>query len=235
MKVRRISLLPASALLVPLLAGGTSSAEPVLPATPFHVRKTSTNLEVSINDGTFALVGDRLVILSRDHRLVSTLPLSFRLNDYLFPVTAKIDGDTATITPSLDVAQALYRPVSSPANQQAAQDHLNADLAAGAGIGLVVGTAIGAVGGCLLGAGIGAVLGGLATVLGTSIIGLGGLGVVLIPANSIVGCVGGKLTGILGAVAGAALDTSRGAIYFFTTTPPPPAPIAGPGTDAGAN
>ncbi|MEU0543213.1 hypothetical protein [Nocardia sp. NPDC005978] len=230
MKLRHVPLLFVPALVFPLLASGTGGAEPVLPATPFHVHRTASSLEVAIDDGTFAMDGNHLVILSGDGRVLSTLPLSFRLADFLFPISVKIDGGTAVITPSLDVAQAFYRPVTGPVDQGAAQDRLNGELAAGAGIGLLVGTTTGAVGGCLLGGGIGAILGGLSTVLGTAIIGLGGLGVVLIPVGAIVGCGGGALTGgIIGGAAGAALGAGGGAIYFYTTPPPPPAPEPGPG------
>ncbi|MGV9410842.1 hypothetical protein ACWDOP_13070 [Nocardia sp. NPDC003693] len=236
MKLRRAPLIFVPALLLALLVSGTGHAEPVLPARPFHVHKTGSSLEVAIDNGTFAMNGDLLAILSGDGRVLATLPLRFRLADFLFPISVKIDGGTAVITPSLDVSQALYRPVSEPIDQRAAQDRLNGDLIAGAGIGLLVGTTTGTVGGCLLGGGIGAILGGLSTVLGTAIVGLGGLGVVLVPARAIVGCGGGALTGgVIAAAAGAALSAGGGAIYFYTVPPPPSAPDHGPGEIATGN
>ncbi|MEU6559364.1 hypothetical protein [Nocardia nova] len=172
--------------------------------------------------------------ISTDHGVLTIRPetggpvlagaeLSFRVDDFVFPISADIHGNRAVLTPRFDLQHAAYRPVALPYEnqapwkneydrEQAAWSRLSSTILTGATIGTLVGGLGGAAVGCLLGGIAGA------TVAAAAIIGLfGGF----LPAAAI-GCLGGVVAvGAVGTAAGQLLVTApiaiMAAVQYFTT------------------
>ncbi|MFE7798279.1 hypothetical protein [Nocardia sp. NPDC057440] len=184
-----------------------------------------TEAAMSAQDGLFT-------IRAPDQTLLAGAELSFRIDDFVFPIDARIEGRTATLTPRLDPDHAVYTPVALPFDdtadfrtpyqrEQAAWNRMITTIATGT----MVGTMAGSIGGAAVGCVLGAVAGG--TVAAATIVGLFGA---FLPAAAI-GCLGGVLAvGALGAVAGQLLVSAPIAIlaaiqYITTITAPMPDPV----------
>ncbi|TDP32282.1 hypothetical protein DFR75_10667 [Nocardia ignorata] len=144
------------------------------------------------------------------------------------PSAAEISGNTATLTPQLDPAKAVYKPVALPYEdkapwkseyelEQAAWSRLTSTISMGATIGTLVGGLGGAAAGCIAGAALGLVATGALLTL----FGLGPLS----------GCVAGAAAvGFLGVIAGQLFVTGpvavAAAIQYFTTINQPFTPPA---------
>ncbi|MEU4316040.1 hypothetical protein [Nocardia sp. NPDC024068] len=223
-----------SALLIAALgiATGSAHAEPV--TTPdrvgFTAQAVGNQSVITVDSGTMAADNGVFTISAPDGTVLAGTPLTFRLDDFELPIAADISGDTATLTPVLDPARAVYRPVALPYEESApwkspydrevaAFTRLKDTIATGASIGTLVGG--------LGGAGLGCVLGGIAgaTVAAATIVGLFGP---FVPA-AVIGCLGGVIAiGALGTVAGQLLVTAPVAIgaaiqYLSTVNSPFPA------------
>jgi hypothetical protein len=162
-------------------------------------------------------------IKAADGTTVAGTELSFRVDDFVFPIAADIAGRSATLTPQFDVAHAVYQPVALPYEdtapwktsydrEQAAWSRLRDTVTMGATIGTLVGGLSGGAVGCVLGGIAGA------TVAAASIVGLFGA---FVPA-AVIGCLGGVIAvGALGTLAGQLLVTAPvavlAAIQYFTT------------------
>ncbi|MFE3759102.1 hypothetical protein ACFXO9_32770 [Nocardia tengchongensis] len=220
-----------SALLIGALAVSavTATAAPA-PANP-NVGYTATlgDTAAVLTTDAGALTADNgvLTIANATGKALASAVLSFRVDDFVFPITADISGRTATLTPRFDLEHAAYSPVSLPfenqapwrseyEREQAAWGRLVSTITAGAAIGSTVGVLSGAAVGCV-GGGIAG-----ATVASAAIIGLfGGF----LPAAAI-GCIGGVLAvGALGTIAGQLLITApiilMAAVQYFTTISQP--------------
>ncbi|MEU1210642.1 hypothetical protein [Nocardia sp. NPDC005825] len=175
---------------------------------------------LSADDGVFRIKADNGADLAGTQ-------LSFRVDDFVFPIAAEISGRAATLTPQFDMAHAVYQPVALPYEDKAPwKNEYDRELAAWSRLAstLTAGATIGAVTGSLGGAAVGCVLGGIAgaTVAAASIVGLFGP---FIPAAA-VGCLGGMVAvGALGTIAGQLFVTAPIAIlavaqYFLTVNQP---------------
>ena len=161
--------------------------------------------------------------------LLGGAELSFRIDDFVFPIDAEIRDRTATLTPRLDLAHAVYQPVALPfedtapfktpyEREQAAWARMTSTI----GVGVSIGALVGGIGGAT----VGCVLGGIAgaTVAAATIVGMFGP---FIPAAA-VGCLGGVAAiGAIGAVAGqllvaAPIAVAAAAQYFATINAPMP-------------
>lgn len=200
------------------------------PAVNFTARVTETGAVISTDAGSMTVADGVFTIRSGDGTTLAGTELSFRVDDFIFPIAAQIDGRTATLTPQLDLTRAIYRPVALPYEdqapwktqydrEQAAWNRMTSTILMGATVGTTVGGLSGAAVGCVLGGIVGA------TVASATIIGLFGP---FVPA-AIVGCLGGIIAvGALGTVAGQLLVTAPVAImaavqYFTTINSPLPA------------
>lgn len=214
------------------IASGAAQAAPASePAAVGFTAEVVENRAVVTTDSGSMVVDDGILeIEAADGTVVAGAPLTFRIDDFEFPITAEISGHTATLTPQLDPAQAVYRPVALPHQdtapwktpydrEVAAFTRLKDTIATGAAVGTLVGG--------LGGAGLGCVLGGIAgaTVAAATIVGLFGP---FVPA-AVVGCLGGIIAvGALGTVAGQLLITAPvtiGAIIQYVTTINEPFPV----------
>ncbi|WP_433712996.1 hypothetical protein ACQP2U_01345 [Nocardia sp. CA-084685] len=225
-----------SALLIAAMGvtAGTVNAAPAESADApvnFTANATDTQSIISIDSGSLVVEDNALKIKAANGTTVAGTPLTFRVDDFEFPIAADIADHTATLTPQLDMAKATYKPVALPFEDKAPwKSEYDRETAAfnrlkdTIGMGATIGTLVGGLGG----GAIGCVLGGIAgaTVASATIVGLFGA---FIPAAAI-GCLGGIIAiGALGTLAGQILITAPVAIgaaiqYFSTINAPFNAP-----------
>lgn len=220
----------SSAVLLATLGTVSAQADPP-EVLGYRAQATATATHIAIDSGTITVRDGVLAIESDDGVTVAGTELSFRVDDFTFPVDARVDGRSATLTPLFDLEHATYSPVALPFDgqapwkneyerEQAAWTRMTTTIALGGSLGTLVGGLGGAAVGCVLGGIAGA------TVAAASIAGLFGP---FIPAAA-VGCLGGILAvGALGTLAGQILVTAPVAVmaavqYFTTITSPVPAP-----------
>ncbi|MFI9505693.1 hypothetical protein [Nocardia sp. NPDC052566] len=186
---------------------------------------------IDITGGAIRSHDGVLTIEALDHTVLAGAELSFRVDDFVFPIDAEVHDRTAKLTPRFDLDHAVYSPVALPFEDSAdfkspyqrerdAWARMTSTIATGAVLGTVVGGLGGAAVGCVLG---GITGGGLAA---ATLVGIFGP---FLPAAAI-GCLAGiAAVGAIGAVAGQLLVTAPVAIlaaiqYFATITAPLPAP-----------
>ncbi|MEV0355970.1 hypothetical protein AB0H71_07890 [Nocardia sp. NPDC050697] len=225
-----------SALLIAALGvtAGTVNAAPAeapADAVNFTAHATETATFISTDSGKLVAEDGVFKVVAADGTVLAGTPLSFRLDEFEFPIAAEISGNDATLTPQLDLEKAVYKPVALPYEDKAPwKNEYDRELAAfnrlkdTISVGATVGTLVGG----LSGGALGCVLGGIAgaTVASATIVGLFGP---FIPAAAI-GCIGGILAiGALGTLAGQILITAPVAIgaaiqYWSTLNQPFVAP-----------
>jgi len=225
-----------SALLIAAMGitAGTVNAAPADSAEApinFTANATDTQSIISIDSGSLVIEDNALEIKAANGTTVAGTPLTFRVDDFEFPIAADIADHTATLTPQLDVAKATYKPVALPYEdkapwkteydrEQAAWNRLTSTISMGA----TIGTLVGGLGGGALGCVLGGIAG--ATVAAATIVGLFGA---FLPAAAI-GCIGGIIAvGAIGTLAAQIFVTAPVAIgaaiqYFTTINQPPVAP-----------
>ncbi|AYF73803.1 hypothetical protein D7D52_07935 [Nocardia yunnanensis] len=213
----------ASALLAATLcigAGvtGTAQANPA-ETIDYTATDTGTSTIVRTDAGSMTVEDGVFKIKAANGTVLAGTELSFRVDDFVFPIAADISGRTATLTPQFDEAHAVYQPVALPYEdqapwktqydrEQAAWGRMRDTISVGATIGTLVGGLAGAGLGCLAGAAVGATLtGALALLFG---------------AGPLAGCVAGAAAvGFLGTIAGQIFVTApvaiAAAIQYFTT------------------
>ncbi|MGN2637744.1 hypothetical protein ACTD5D_16415 [Nocardia takedensis] len=230
--MRKIVAVAAGLVAACGIATGAAGAAPAADgAVGFTAHATDTQSIITIDAGALVVEDATLKIKASDGTVVAGAPLTFRIDEFEFPIAADISDRTATLTPRIDRAHAVYKPVALPYEDKApfkneydrevaAWSRLTSTVTVGATLGTLVGGLGGAAAGCVLGGIAGA------TVASATIIGLFGP---FIPAAAI-GCLGGVLAiGALGTVAGQLLVTAPVAIgaaiqYFATINAPAPAP-----------
>ncbi|WP_280239702.1 hypothetical protein [Nocardia abscessus] len=247
MQITKLALAAAFTTAAVSIAAGTGSAAPetasgdgtsveatstetaTAEAVGFTAHATETASIISIDSGSLVVEDQVLKVKAADGTVVAGAPLTFRVDEFEFPIAAEISERTATLTPQFDLARAAYKPVALPFEdkapwkteydrEQAAWSRMTSTISMGATIGTLVGGIGGASVGCILGGIAGA------TVAAATIVGMFGP---FIPAAA-VGCLGGIVAvGALGTVAGQILVTAPVAIgaaimYFSTINSPMP-------------
>ncbi|WP_067462383.1 hypothetical protein [Nocardia amamiensis] len=204
-------------------------------AVGFTAYATETSSVITTDAGSLVVEDHTLKIKAADGTVIAGTPLTFRIDDFEFPIAAQISDRTATLTPQFDMAHATYKPVALPFEdkapwkteydrEQAAWSRMTSTI----GMGASIGTLVGGIGG----ASVGCILGGIAgaTIAAATIAGMFGP---FIPAAA-VGCLGGIVAiGALGTLAGQILVTAPVAIgaaiqYFTTVNSPMPSKPAEP-------
>ncbi|MFE3105206.1 hypothetical protein [Nocardia tengchongensis] len=207
----------------------TATAAPNTAAEPVNYTATVGETSTVIRTDAGSLVTDNGVfkIVAADGTVLGGTELSFRVDDFVFPIAAKITDRTATLTPQFDLQHATYQPVALPYEdqapwknaydrEQAAWSRMTSTISMGATIGTLVGGIGGAAVGCLIGGAAGATLTGALTVM------FGAL------PGALVGCIAGTAAvGFLGTIAGQLFVTAPAAIlaaaqYFTTINQPIP-------------
>ncbi|TQM33374.1 hypothetical protein [Nocardia bhagyanarayanae] len=214
------------------LSCATAHAESAPGSIGYHAELTPTSAVIETDAGTAITATDGVLSIRPENGgpVLAGAELSFRVDDFIFPIEAQIQGTRAVLTPQFDLAHATYRPVALPyenqapwkneyEREQAAWSRMTSTITMGATVGTLVGGLSGAAAGCLLGGIAGA------TVAAAAIIGLFGA---FLPAAA-VGCIGGIVAvGALGTLAGQLLVTApvavMAAVQYFTTINQP-APV----------
>ncbi|MCM6778580.1 hypothetical protein NDR87_34375 [Nocardia sp. CDC159] len=222
--MRKYTVVAALATTVVGIGAGTTHAAPGADGVVnYKATTTQTSTVISTDAGSLDVDNGIFKIEAADGTTVAGAELSFRVDDFVFPIAADITGNTATLTPQFDLRHAVYRPVALPFEdvapwktpydrELAAWNRLTSTISAGATIGTLVGGITGGAVGCVLGGIAGA------TVASAAIVGLfGGF----VPA-AVVGCLGGIIAvGALGTLAGQLFVTAPvailAAIQYFTT------------------
>ncbi|MFC9660017.1 hypothetical protein ACFVJ5_07240 [Nocardia sp. NPDC127606] len=217
------------------LTAGTASAAPasgplsvnIAPAVNYKAYKEGNAAVITVDAGKLIVDQDQFQIRSNTGEILAGVPLEFNVDDIAFPIDAKIDGNTATLTPALDMDRAHYKPAALPFEQQApwktpydrevaAWARMSQTVILGAGIGAIVGAVGSGTIGCLLGGAAGTALTSpLATLFG---------------AGPLAGClIGAAALAPIGVVAGsifvaAPVAIAAGIQYFTTINEPFPEP-----------
>ncbi|GAB2714357.1 hypothetical protein [Nocardia thraciensis] len=202
-------------------------------AVHYTTTTTRESTIISTDAGAMAVEDGIFKIKASSGEVLAGTELSFRVDDFVFPIATEIRDRTATLTPRFDLAHATYRPVALPYEDQApfktpydrelaAWSRMTSTISAGATIGTLVGGIAGGAVGCVLGGIAGA------TVAAATIVGMFGP---FVPA-AVVGCLGGIVAiGALGTLAGQILVTAPVAILaaaqYFTTINQPFIPAPG--------
>ncbi|WP_280344463.1 hypothetical protein [Nocardia neocaledoniensis] len=222
-----------SALLIAAMGvtAGTAHAQAPEEAAPINYTAEVVDGSKSVitTDAGSLVVEDGIFkIKAANGTTVAGTPLSFRLDDYELPIAAEISGNKAVLTPQLDPAKAVYKPVALPyedkapwkteyEREQAAWSRLTSTISMGATIGTLAGGLGGATIGCIAGAAAGLVATGVL--------------LALFGAGPIAGCVVGATTiGALGVILGQIFVTApvaiAAAVQYFTTINQPFTPPA---------
>ncbi|WP_405487750.1 hypothetical protein [Nocardia sp. NBC_00511] len=222
MLMRKFAATATLAIAALGVTAGTVNAAPA-PADNAPINYTATVDQTStiVRTDAGSLVNDNgtFKIEAADGTVVAGTPLSFRVDDFEFPIAAQISGNSATLTPQFDADHATYKPVALPFEdqapwksdydrEQAAWNRLKDTIATGATIGTLVGGVGGAALGCVIGFGVA----GVATAPLAALFG----------AGPIAGCIGGAAAvGFLGTLAGQLFVTApvaiAAAIQYFST------------------
>ncbi|WP_433715298.1 hypothetical protein ACQP2U_15510 [Nocardia sp. CA-084685] len=225
MLMRKFAATSALVIAAVGVTAGTVNAAPETDNGVVNYTATTTPSSTIIKTDVGSLVDEKGVfkIKAVDGTTVAGTDLSFRVDDFVFPIAADIQDHSATLTPQFDMAHAVYKPVALPFEdkapwksdydrEQAAWNRLTSTISMGATVGTLVGGLGGGAVGCVLGGIAGA------TVAAATIVGLFGP---FIPAAAI-GCIGGIIAvGALGTLAGQIFVTApvaiAAAIQYFTT------------------
>ncbi|MGW5109077.1 hypothetical protein [Nocardia sp. NPDC004123] len=233
----KLNKFAVSAALVTTALGVTAGTVNAAPAQSdagvVNYSATTGERDLTIRTDAGALVVDNgvLKIEAADGTTVAGTELSFRVDDFVFPIAADIHDRVATLTPQFDTAHAVYQPVALPfensapwksdyEREQAAWSRMTSTISMGATVGTLAGGLGGAALGCLLGA-VGAA--GLVT-LGSA----GVLAAMFVPLLGAAGTgclIGAGAVGFVGTIAGQLFVTAPVAIaaavqYFTTITQP---------------
>ncbi|MFG3522782.1 hypothetical protein ACGF5S_21135 [Nocardia nova] len=229
-----LKLATAAAITVAALSVVASPAKAApIPAhvVSFQVTSAGPTAIVTTDSGSLGVDNGVFTVRADDGTALAGAELSFRVDDFTFPIAVEVAGSSAKMIPQFDLAHAVYTPVDLPYQdsapwktpydrEQAAWNRLTSTISAGATAGALVGGLAGGAVGCVLGGIAGA------TVAAATIVGMFGP---FVPA-AVVGCLGGIIAvGALGTLAGQLLVTAPVAIlavaqYFTTINQPFVAP-----------
>lgn len=231
--MRKITTTCALLVTATCIATGSASAAPDSDQKPVNYTATSTDTSTIVTTDSGSLVVEEGVfkVKAANGTVLAGTELSFRVDNFVFPIAADISDRTATLTPKFDTEHAVYKPVALPyedqapwrteyEREQAAWARLASTLTMGAGIGAMVGGIGGAAVGCVIG--------------GVTLAALTGPLAMMFGVGPLAGCLmGAAAVGFLGTVAGQVFITAPimilAAIQYFTTiNSPAPKPAPAP-------
>ncbi|MFJ9364072.1 hypothetical protein ACIRRA_06605 [Nocardia sp. NPDC101769] len=221
----RLKKFAASSALVIAALGitvGTVNAAPAASdngAINYTATTSETNSVIRTDAGSLVVENGIFEIKAANGTVVAGMPLSFRVDDFEFPIAAEISDRTATLTPQYDMDHAVYKPVALPYEDQAPwKSDYDRELAAWnrmkdtISLGATVAAVVGGIGAAAVGCAIGGVVFAAATAPLATMFGAGPLAGCLIGASTI---------GFLGTIAGQLFITApvaiAAAIQYFTT------------------
>lgn len=223
MKMREFAGIAAVLIAATGVSAGTAYAGPA-ETDDGTINYTSQITEagstvVRTDAGSLVVEDGALKVKAADGTTVAGTELKLRIDDFEFPIAARISDRTATLTPQIDQSHAVYKPVALPYEdqapwktqydrEQAAWNRLRDTI----GLGATVGTLVGGLGGAALGC----VLGGVAFATATAPL------ATLFGVGPLAGClIGASTVGFLGTIAGQLFVTApvaiAAAVQYFTT------------------
>ena len=230
MKLKKSALITALAVTTAAVTTGTAHAEPAPGGVHYEIGRQADSALVTTPDGKLKIVADQLILTDRADRPVAAVPLTLAVDNTAYPISARVDGDTATLTPDRDNGRPTVAPTPGGvvSVQQAAESFTPRDsqalgafgqrIAIAAGVSAVLGAVIGGGVGCLVGGAVGAAISSPVIVLLAPFVGA-----------TVAGCVLGAATlGAVGSMAGLILAggpiTLFSALQYFSTilSPCPP-------------
>src|SRR5262245_23058692 len=118
-KMRKIVTVTAGLVAAVGIASGSAGAappaqHPAQPAVGFTAHATDTQSIVTTDAGSMVVQNGIVKVKAANGTVVAGMPLTFRVDDFVFPIAADIAGRTATLTPKFDRAHATYKPVALP-------------------------------------------------------------------------------------------------------------------------
>lgn len=191
------------------MAGGTAYAAPVpepeppagstlrtdiLPGIHYTASIVDNSVVLRTDGGSLTTRGTQFQVLDGEGRLVAGMPLTYLRDGREWPIAARVDGNTATFTPSTNPADTRSATMLQPVDIENVGDvdpntalgMVGTQFGLATAVGTLLGSLVGGALGCVAGAVIGAPL-----VVPTFFAGPVGL------------CIAGAATGItLGAAAG---------------------------------
>ncbi|MEV0251726.1 hypothetical protein AB0H76_34415 [Nocardia sp. NPDC050712] len=222
MKLHRSVVTAALATVALGVSSGVTNAEPT-PApheVRYEVSREGDSALLSVSNGKLRAVADQLVLTDTQDTPVAAIPLTYRVDAVAYPIAARIEGDTAILTPSREggVPVAAVTPSDVVSTDQALQSVAESFTPRDQGaLGvlaqrLTIGGSVSAIIGAVLGGGVGCLVGGAAgATIASPVIAL------LLPwvGATIAGCVLGAATlGAVGAMVG--LLTVGGPLALFS-------------------
>ncbi|GAB3211166.1 hypothetical protein [Nocardia tengchongensis] len=227
MRLKNFTAVSALVIAAMGVTAGTVNAAPAADnngAINYTATTSETNSVIRTDAGSLVVENGNFVIKAANGNVVAGMPLSFKVDDFTFPIAAEIADHTATLTPQFDMDHATYTPAnvkdvalpyedqapwkSDYDREQAAWNRMKDTISLGA----TVATLVGGLGGAALGCAIGGVVFAAATAPLATMFGVGPL----------AGCfIGASTVGFLGTIAGQLLVTApvsiAAAIQYFTT------------------
>ncbi|MEU0545516.1 hypothetical protein ABZ319_37150, partial [Nocardia sp. NPDC005978] len=163
MKIKMFALSAAAVSSMLAVGASTAHAAPAPEANAdgaINYAVTTTGEHAVINtDAGSLVVEDGVFKVKADNGVtVAGTELSVRVDDFVFPIAADITGRTATLTPRLDLAHAVYQPVALPFENSAPwKSEYDREVAAWSrmtstiSLGASIATLVGGIGGAALG------------------------------------------------------------------------------------
>lgn len=195
--IAAVGITSGTAYAAPEPTPGSTVQTDILPGIHYTANVVDNSVVLKTDAGSLTTQGTQFQILDNQGNLVAGVPLTYRKDGLEWPIAARIDGNTATLTPSTDPATA------HPATML---KEVDAKTIGGVDFNTALGTAATQFGlataiGTLIGTVVGAVLGCVAfAVVGSAFI------APLFFGGPLGLCLGGAAAGItLGAAAGMVL------------------------------
>lgn len=191
-----------SAGVVAVIATSVVAAHGAPAGIGYTAQAVGDSVVLTIDSGSLDTADDRLEIRDDAGELRAALPLGYHLDNRRWPIDARIEGDTVTLTPIRNPARATPAPGTTDPLKNVVLDPKSdgfkrslSNFTAVVGVGTVVGSLLGTITGATIGCVLGGLLvGGAATVptLGVLTIPgfLGGCLVTAVPAAALGGVVG---------------------------------------------
>ncbi|WP_306363252.1 hypothetical protein [Nocardia sp. CC227C] len=116
MLMRKFAATSAMVIAALGVTAGTVNAQPA-PApqgvnVSYEIQEKSLKLTTDI--GSLAVEDGALKIKDANGTVMGGAPLTAQVDEFIFPIAAEISGNTATLTPQLDMEHAVYKPVAVP-------------------------------------------------------------------------------------------------------------------------
>ncbi|MBF6136051.1 hypothetical protein IU501_23955 [Nocardia otitidiscaviarum] len=169
MLMRKFAATSAMVIAALGVTAGTVHADPApAPAqgveVSYEVKEKA--LQISAAGGSVAVEDGLFKIKDANGTVMAGGPLMVQVDDFLFPVAAEISGNTATLTPEIEMDKAVYKPVALPFQDQAgfkneyerekaAYSRMKDNISMAATLAGLTTTVLGGIVGCVLGAAVG--------------------------------------------------------------------------------